>query len=72
MKFVEKIYPSDANFILIKVKNSYDLQKYLNFNRIIIRNKNDEIHNHVRITVGLKEECEALIKHVKYIDESSK
>ena len=37
--FVEKIYPSDANFFLIKVKNADNLYDHLSANKIVVRNQ---------------------------------
>ncbi len=63
--FIEKIYPSDANFLLIKVRDATRLYKYLIDRNIIIRNRNSVIGNCVRITVGRKSENEQLIKSLK-------
>src|SRR5690606_32118407 len=37
--FVEKVYPSDANFILVKVTDSNNLYSYLSLNKIVVRNR---------------------------------
>jgi histidinol-phosphate aminotransferase len=60
--FVEKIYRSDSNFLLIKVNDANKLYKYLIDRNIIIRNRSSLIGNCVRITVGRKSENEALIE----------
>ncbi|MEO7766554.1 MAG: histidinol-phosphate transaminase [Ferruginibacter sp.] len=56
--FVEKIHPSDANFILVKVKNADSLYQYLAKNEIVVRNRSKEIlcENCLRITIGTPEE----------------
>ena len=61
--FIEKIYPSDANFILIKVDNATERYNELIKKGIVIRNRtNDDLcENCLRITVGTKEENEKLI-----------
>jgi histidinol-phosphate aminotransferase len=65
--FVKIIYASDANFILVKVDDADKLYKYLLLNRIIVRNRSKEplCENCIRITVGTKEENQALIKCLK-------
>lgn len=63
--FVEKIYPSDANFLLVRVKDANKLYKYLIDRNIIIRNRSSIIGNCVRITVGRKSENDVLIKSLK-------
>lgn len=65
--FVKIIYASDANFILLKVVDADKLYQYLLLNRIIVRNRSKEplCENCIRITVGTKEENQALIKALK-------
>ncbi|HLN56571.1 MAG TPA: histidinol-phosphate transaminase [Bacteroidales bacterium] len=63
--YVEKIFPSDANFLLIKVNNANDLYQYLISGNIVVRNRNSIIGNCIRITVGKKSENELLIKSLE-------
>lgn len=58
---VLKIYPSDANFILIKVEDANDLYDYLVEHRVVVRNRSKVIENTLRITVGTPAENEMLI-----------
>ncbi len=66
-KFVEKIYPTDANFVLVKVTDANDLYTYLTMKGIIVRNRNrvQLCGNCLRITIGTKEENEELFKALK-------
>ena len=61
-EFVEKIYPSDANFILVKVTDANTIYRFLVDNKIIVRNRsNVELcEGCLRITVGTVEENERL------------
>ncbi|MFT3919664.1 MAG: histidinol-phosphate transaminase [Cloacibacterium sp.] len=63
--FVKKIYPSDANFLLIKVENADQLYNYLVDEKIIIRNRNKVVENCVRITIGNQEENQKLLQSLK-------
>ncbi|HOJ37586.1 MAG TPA: histidinol-phosphate transaminase [Ignavibacteriales bacterium] len=56
IKEIEKIYPSDANFILFKVKNALDLYNYLVGKGIIIRYRGNQVNipDTLRVTVGKK------------------
>lgn len=65
--FVETVYPSDANFILIKVSDADKLYQYLLMQRIIVRNRSREplCENCIRITVGTQIENEKLLKALK-------
>ncbi len=67
LKFVEKIYPSDANFILVKMKNAESVFDYLNKNKIRVRMRSDDerIKDCLRITVGTEKENNLLIKLLK-------
>lgn len=65
--FVQNIYPSDANFILVKVDNADKLYQYLLMKRIIVRNRTKEplCENCIRITIGTNLENETLINSLK-------
>lgn len=65
--FVKIIYPSDSNFILIKVDDADKLYHYLLMNRIIVRNRSNEplCENCIRITVGTPSENEKLLNALK-------
>jgi histidinol-phosphate aminotransferase len=60
---VEKIYPSDANFILVKVKDAPMAYHYLVNQGIIVRDRSKVTlcENCLRITVGTPEENAALV-----------
>ena len=62
--FVEKVYPSDANFLLVKVKAADALYDHLIGEGIIVRNRNrvKGCEGCLRITIGTEEENEKLIK----------
>jgi histidinol-phosphate aminotransferase len=65
--FIQKIYPSDANFILIKVDDASKLYQFLLMHRIILRNRSQEplCDNCIRITIGTTEENSQLINALK-------
>jgi histidinol-phosphate aminotransferase len=67
--FVEKIYPSDANFILIKVDDANKRYNQLIENGIVIRSRSNQAlcENCLRITIGTKEENEKLITVLKLL-----
>ncbi|MBN1819329.1 MAG: histidinol-phosphate transaminase [Prolixibacteraceae bacterium] len=61
--FTVKVYPSDANFILVKMFDAKGIYDYLVENKIIVRDRS-RVHlceNSLRITVGSKKENEILI-----------
>lgn len=61
--FIQHIYPSDANFLLLRVEGANVLYEYLVSVKIIVRNRNNEFNcqNCIRITVGTSSENELLI-----------
>ncbi len=67
VSFIEKIYPSDANFILIKVDNANKRYQQLIENGIVIRNRTTQplCENCLRITIGTSTENLKLINTLK-------
>ena len=64
LDFVEKIYKSDANFLLVKVDNADLRYNQLLKNGIVVRNRSNQplCQNCLRITIGTKNENTCLIK----------
>ena len=67
--FVSKIYPSDANFVLVKVDDATKRYNQLIKKGIVIRNRTNQkgCENCLRLTVGTSEENEKLIAVLKKI-----
>ncbi|CAM3949161.1 histidinol-phosphate transaminase [Flavobacterium antarcticum] len=65
IKLVKKIYPSDANFLLVEVENANEIYSQLIAQQIIIRNRNSVVENCVRITIGTSAENKKLINALK-------
>lgn len=72
LSFVEKLYSSDANFILVKVKDAKDLYYYLMKRGIIIRDRSKikGLEQCVRISIGTKSENEVLCKALQAYDSN--
>ncbi|MBN2281777.1 MAG: histidinol-phosphate transaminase [Candidatus Marinimicrobia bacterium] len=66
LPLIEKIYPSDANFILVKFWDSAGVFSHLLNHKIIVRDRSKQpgCENCLRITVGTKEENETLINTI--------
>lgn len=69
LDFVEKIYPSDTNFILVKVDNANLRYSQLIQKKIVVRNRSTDVlcENCLRLTIGTPEENQELIKVLKSI-----
>lgn len=67
IKFIKQIFPSDANFILVKVDDATLRYNQLIQAGIVIRNRSNQplCENCLRITVGTKEENNQLITTLK-------
>lgn len=67
LDFVLKVYPSEANFILIKTKDALAIYNYLTSKQIIIRDRSkvELCEGCLRITVGTKEENQSLLNTLK-------
>jgi len=61
MSIIEKVFPSDSNFLLVKTKDADLIYSGLIENKIITRNRNKIIPGCIRITVGTKSENNKLI-----------
>ncbi|UKJ05761.1 histidinol-phosphate transaminase [Solitalea lacus] len=67
ISIVEKVYPSDANFLLAKIKYADYLYDFLVDKGIIVRNRSKVVlcEDSLRITIGTPSENETLIKTIK-------
>ena len=72
-KFVERVYPSDANFLLVRVADADALYEHLIKDGIIVRNRTrvKGCEGCLRITIGLKEENVKLIESLKRYEKSN-
>lgn len=69
--FVQKVYPSDANFLLARVNDADTLYKQLLEKGIVVRNRSSQVlcENTIRFTVGTASENQELIKALKQIEK---
>lgn len=67
ISIVDKIYPSDTNFLLVQFTDADIVYQELIKQKVIVRNRNSVIKNCIRITVGKQEENIELINALKKI-----
>ncbi|SOS46891.1 Histidinol-phosphate aminotransferase [Tenacibaculum dicentrarchi] len=65
LTLVKKMYPTEANFILIEVTDANAIYTKLVDQKIITRNRNTLVNNCLRITVGSTDENKRLITALK-------
>jgi histidinol-phosphate aminotransferase len=63
LSFVEKVYPSDANFLLVKMENASEVYSDLKKRGIVVRNRSNVIlcEDCLRITIGTEQQNRQLI-----------
>ena len=67
LPFVQKVYPSEANFLLVKMNDAKSVYDYLVVNKISVRNRSEVnlCEGCLRITIGSEDENILLITHLK-------
>lgn len=72
LSITEQVYPSDGNFLLVRIKDAPGTYQYLMDRKIIIRDRSKVTlcKNCVRITVGTPRENESLIAALKTYEKS--
>ena len=67
LPLVEKVFPTDANFVLVKMTNATAIYHYLKGQGIIVRNRSNVLlcNDSLRITVGTPEQNKQLISAFK-------
>jgi histidinol-phosphate aminotransferase len=72
IEYVEKIYPTDANFVLVKVSDANEIYGRLLNEKIVVRNRNNVelCAGCLRITIGIPAENEKLMEALKKYEKS--
>jgi|SRR5690606_5106396 len=67
LPLVQKVYPSDSNFLLVKIKQARQIYNYLIENKIIVRDRSKVVlcEDCLRITVGTPAENMILLDALK-------
>lgn len=65
LPFVQKVFRSDANFLLVQVEDAKRLYDYLVDKGIVVRNRHSAVPNTIRITIGQPEENTQLLNALK-------
>jgi histidinol-phosphate aminotransferase len=73
LSYVQKVWPSDANFILVKMKNARKVYDFLTARGIIVRDRSKVVlcEGSLRITVGNPEENRILLETLSLYDTFS-
>ena len=74
LPMIQKIYPSDANFLLVKMQDAAAIFNYLIDEKVIVRDRSKVVlcEGCLRITVGTKAENERLLAELKNYNKSQR
>ena len=74
VSYIEKIYPTDANFVLVKTKDANAVYQHLLRDSIVVRNRNNVelCAGCLRITIGTVKENEKLLDALEKYSENGK
>jgi len=66
IKLVEKVFPSDANFLLVRFKDAKSTYNYLAKNAVVVRDRSSQplCENCLRISIGTEYENKILIEQL--------
>ena len=65
LSLVHRVFPSDANFLLVEVTDANAIYNYLVTKKVITRNRSSVVRNCLRITVGTPAENRILLKELQ-------
>lgn len=68
LPIVEKVFPTDANFVLVKVSDANSIYRYLIEQGIVVRNRSrvQLCNNCLRITIGTRQENNELLGALRF------
>lgn len=72
IKFIEHVYPSEANFLLLKVDNAILRYHQLIEKGIVVRNRTNELHceDCLRISIGTPKENQKLVEALNQLNQN--
>ena len=74
LSFVDQVFPSEANFLLVRFSDAHHVFHYLLRNGIVVRNRSSQplLNNCLRITIGTVKQNKFLLDVLKnYMNEES-
>lgn len=65
LPFVERVFPSDANFLLVRMERPREVFAHLLARGVVVRDRSGEVPGCLRLTVGTPEENERLLSELR-------
>ena len=69
--FVTRVWPSDANFILVRTTAAAEIMEHCAVQKVLLRHFGGELADCIRITIGSPEENDALLRALDLYRENS-
>ncbi|NQV86298.1 MAG: histidinol-phosphate transaminase, partial [Woeseiaceae bacterium] len=63
--FVSKVWPSEANFFLVRVDDAIAMMNYCKAHKVLLRHFGGELSDCIRITVGSRSDNDTLLSVLK-------
>lgn len=67
LPLVKRLFPTDANFILLEVSNATKVYEQLSAKGIVVRNRSKLVSNTLRISIGTASENDRLLNELKQL-----
>ena len=60
--FITKVWPSDANFLLVRADNAIDVTRQCQEHNVLLRHFGGELDDCIRISIGSRDENDQLLR----------
>ena len=68
--FVVKVWPSDANFLLVRMTDARRVMRHCESNKVLLRHFGGDLEDCIRISVGTPEENDRLLRALDTLTDS--
>lgn len=68
--FVQKVWPSEANFFLVRVVNPTRVMEHCKAHKVLLRQFDGNLHDCIRITVGSRADNDRLLQALKTLTDN--
>lgn len=70
--FVSKVWPSDANFLLVRFDDARRIMRHCAEHRVLLRHFGGDLHDCIRITIGAPEENDTLLNALRVCEDEDR
>ena len=69
--FVSKVWPSDANFLLVRVDDAPGVMRHCESHKVLLRHFGGDLHDCIRISIGAPSENDSLLMALDALKDTS-